>query len=287
MMNYTTLNGDCIAELAKLESASIGYSIFSPPFADLYTYSNDDRDMGNCRSHAEFFEHFDFLTEQLARVIMPGRNISFHCMNLPKTKSRDGVLGITDFRGELIRAFERQGFIFHSEVCIWKDPVIAMQRTKSIGLLYKQLKKDSVISRQGIPDYLVTVRAPGVNTEPVWKKPEEFSVDMWQAYASPIWMDINPGDTLQRESARSDEDEKHICPLQLEVIRRGITLWSNPGDLVLSPFMGIGSEGYVALQLGRKFVGIELKESYYEQAVKNLAVAENSMQNNLFSGDEN
>lgn len=282
-MNYKAINGDCIAELANIESASVGYSIFSPPFADLYTYSNDDRDMGNCRSHDEFFEHFDFLTEQLARVIKPGRNISFHCMNLPKTKSRDGVLGITDFRGQLIRAFEKQGFIFHSEVCIWKDPVIAMQRTKSIGLLYKQLKKDSVISRQGIPDYLVTVRAPGVNDEPVWKKPDEFSVDMWQAYASPIWMDINPGDTLQRESARADEDEKHICPLQLEVIRRGITLWSNPGDLVLSPFMGIGSEGHVALQLGRRFVGIELKESYFNQAERNLATAESSMQNNLFT----
>lgn len=283
-MNYTAIKGDCITELAKLESSSVGYSIFSPPFADLYTYSNDDRDMGNCRSHEEFFEHFDFLTEQLARVIMPGRNISFHCMNLPKTKSRDGVLGITDFRGALIKAFEKRGFVFHSEVCIWKDPVIAMQRTKSIGLLYKQLKKDSVISRQGIPDYLVTVRAPGENVEPVWKKPDEFSVDMWQAYASPIWMDINPGDTLQRESARANEDEKHICPLQLEVIRRGVTLWSNPGDLVLSPFMGIGSEGHVALQLGRRFVGIELKQSYFDQAIANLAIAESSMQNNLFTG---
>lgn len=282
-MNYNAINGDCVAELANIESASIDYSIFSPPFADLYTYSNDDRDMGNCSSHEEFFEHFDFLIEQLARVIKPGRNISFHCMNLPKVKSRDGVIGITDFRGQLIRAFENHGFIFHSEVCIWKDPVIAMQRTKSIGLLYKQLKKDSVISRQGIPDYLVTMRAPGINEIPVWKKPEEFSVDMWQAYASPVWMDINPSDTLQRESARSEEDEKHICPLQLEVIRRGVTLWSNPGELVLSPFMGIGSEGHVALRLGRRFVGVELKESYFEQAVKNLAIAESTMQTNLFS----
>lgn len=283
-MNYTAIHGDCITELAKMEPKSIGYSIFSPPFADLYTYSHDDRDMGNCRSHAEFFEHFDFLVEQLARVIMPGRNVSFHCMNLPKTKMRDGVLGITDFRGELIRAFEKHGFVFHSEVCIWKDPVTAMQRTKAIGLLYKQLKKDSVISRQGIPDYLVTMRARGENTEPVWKKPEDFSVDMWQAYASPVWMDINPSDTLQRQSARDDADEKHICPLQLEVIRRGITLWSNPGDLVLSPFMGIGSEGFVALQLGRQFVGVELKQSYFLQAEKNLAIAENTRQNNLFTG---
>lgn len=226
--------------------------------------------MGNCSDHDEFFQHFQFLTHELYRVMMPGRDVSFHCMNLPLTKERDGVIGIRDFRGMLIRAFEDAGFVFHSEVCIWKDPVTAMQRTKAIGLLYKQLKKDSCMSRQGIPDYLVTVRKPGINPEPVFKRPEDFPVSLWQEYASPVWMDINPSETLQKGSAREHEDERHICPLQLDVIRRGITLWSNPGDLVLSPFAGIGSEGYIAVELGRKFVGIELKESYYKQACRNI-----------------
>jgi hypothetical protein len=253
-----------------MESESIGYSIFSPPFASLYTYSASPRDMGNCTTHDEFFEHFEFLVSELFRVTMPGRNLSFHCMNLPLTKERDGVIGIRDFRGMLIRAFENAGFVFHSEVCIWKDPVTAMQRTKAIGLLYKQLKKDSCMSRQGIPDYLVTMRKPGINPEPVGKTPEGFPVDLWQKYASPVWMDINPSDTLQYQSARENEDERHICPLQLDVIRRAVTLWSNPGDLVLSPFAGIGSEGYISLQLKRRFVGVELKESYYRQACRNL-----------------
>lgn len=282
MSKWTAVNGDCVEKLAEMPDASVHYSVFSPPFADLYTYSNSEHDMGNCRSHAEFFEHFAFLVKELRRVLMPGRNVSFHCMQLPKTKERDGVIGLVDFRGALIKAFEQQGFVFHSEVCIWKDPVTAMQRTKAIGLLYKQLKKDSVLSRQGIPDYLVTMRNPGVNAEPVWKKPDEFSVDLWQKYASPVWTDIDMSETLQRQSAREDDDEKHICPLQLGVIRRAVTLWSNPGDLVLSPFMGIGSEGYVSLQLGRRFVGVELKQSYYDQAVKNLGFAESIGQRELF-----
>jgi hypothetical protein len=267
---YQLINGDCVAELRNIESDSIGYSIFSPPFASLYVYSDDERDMGNVRDDDEFFAHFDFLVPELYRVLMPGRNVSFHCMNLPMTKERDGVIGLRDFRGALIRAFERHGFIFHSEVCIWKDPVTAMQRTKAIGLLYKQLKKDSCISRQGIPDYLVTMRKPGVNPDPVGKDAESFPVSLWQEYASPVWMNINPSNTLQRESARDQDDERHICPLQLEVIERGIRLWSNPGDVVLSPFAGIGSEGYVALQLERQFIGIELKPSYARQAELNL-----------------
>lgn len=284
MANWTAINGDCVEEVAKMESDSIGYSIFSPPFADLYTYSDDLRDMGNCGSHDEFFEHLGYLTKELERVLVPGRNVSFHCMNLPMVKSRDGVIGLRDFRGLLIRAFEDAGFIFHSEVCIWKDPVTAMQRTKAIGLLYKQLKKDSTISRQGIPDYLVTMRKRGDNPEPVHKKPDDFPVDLWQAYASPVWMDINPSKTLQRQSARDEKDERHICPLQLDVIERGVRLWSNPGDLVLSPFMGIGSEGYISLKLGRRFIGVELKKSYYEQAVKNLDDAEKNDQFTLFGG---
>lgn len=273
MKNYNLTHGDCVEGVAALPDNSIHYSVFSPPFASLYTYSDSERDMGNVKDDEEFFEHFAFLVKELYRVTMPGRNVSFHCMNLPLTKEKDGVIGIRDFRGALIRAFEAEGFVFHSEVCIWKDPVTAMQRTKAIGLLYKQVKKDSCISRQGIPDYLVTMRKPGDNPERVGKDESEFTVDMWQKYASPVWMDINPSRTLQRESAREHDDERHICPLQLDVIERAVVLWSNKGDTVLSPFAGIGSEGVVSLQLGRKFIGFELKESYYKQAEKNLSLA--------------
>ncbi len=267
-------HGDSCEILAAMPSESIHYSVFSPPFASLYTYSNSDRDLGNCRSREEFFEHYRFIAKQLYRLLKPGRLLSFHCMNLPASKERDGYIGIHDFRGELIRAHQEDGMIFHSEVCIWKDPVTAMQRTKAIGLLYKQLRKDSCISRQGIPDYLVTMRKPGENPERVTKTHESFPVGLWQNYASPVWMDINPSDTLQKESAREDADERHICPLQLEVIERGIRLWTNPGDVVLSPFAGIGSEGYVAIKQQRRFIGVELKDSYYQQAARNLLTAE-------------
>jgi len=270
MKNYSLIKGDCVQEMRNIESDSIHYSIFSPPFASLYTYSDSPFDMGNVRDHEEFFEQFQYMADEMFRVIKPGRNISFHCMLLPKSKTRDGVIGLYDFRGDLIRCFEKSGFTFHSEVVIWKDPVTAMQRTKAIGLLWKQLKKDSCMSRQGIPDYLVTMRKDGINPDPVGHDEKDFPVSMWQNWASPVWMDINPSNTLQRESARANDDERHICPLQLEVIERGIRLWSNPGDTVLSPFMGIGSEGYVAMQTGRKFVGIELKESYFKQAEMNL-----------------
>lgn len=270
---YAAYNGDCVEVLREIAPASIDYSIFSPPFASLYTYSDSDRDMGNCRDAAEFFEHFRFLVAELYRVMKPGRDLSFHCMNLPTSKARHGYIGIDDFRGDLIRVFQAGGFIYHSEVCIWKDPVMAMQRTKAIGLLYKQLKKDSTISRQGIPDYLVTMRKPGENPDPVTKTPDDFPVDLWQKYASPVWMDINPSETLNREGARDHDDERHIAPLQLDVIRRGVRLWSNPGDVVLSPFMGIGSEGFESLKMRRKFVGVELKRSYFEQAVGNLNAA--------------
>ena len=274
--------GDCVDIVATIPSDSIGYSIFSPPFASLYTYSASDRDMGNCRTHDEFYDHFKFLVRDLHRVLMPGRLVSFHCMNLPASKERDGFIGIKDFRGQLVRMFEDAGFVFHSEVCIWKDPVTAMQRTKAIGLLWKQLKKDSTISRQGIPDYLVTMRKLGDNPEPVSHTPEDFPVQLWQKYASPVWMDINPSNTLQKESAREDKDERHICPLQLDVIERALKLWSNPGDLVLSQFAGIGSEGYMAIKMGRRFVGAELKGSYFKQAVANLRSAEQSEHGGLF-----
>lgn len=268
---YALYNGDSAEILRMIPANSIHYSIFSPPFASLYTYSNSDRDLGNCRTTEEFYKQFSFIAEELFRVIKPGRLMSFHCMDLPLSKERDGVIGLRDFRGELIRLFEGCGFILHSQVCIWKDPVTAMQRTKAIGLLHKQLKKDSCMSRQGIPDYLVTMRKPGDNDEPVTHTNESFPVAVWQKYASPIWTDINPSDTLQATSAREDKDERHICPLQLTVIRRALNLWTNPNDIVLTPFLGIGSESYVALELGRKTIGIELKPSYYEQAVRNCA----------------
>jgi DNA modification methylase len=277
---WTLFNGDCVEVLEGLPAASIDYSIFSPPFASLYTYSNSPRDMGNVRNDAEFFEHFAFLIQQLRRVMRPGRNVSFHCMLLPTSKERDGYIGLKDFRGDLIRAFQAGGFIYASEVCIWKDPVTAMQRTKALGLLHKTVRENASMSRQGIPDYLVTMRAPGEVIDRV-KHGEDYPVDKWQKVASPVWMDIDPSDTLQFRSAREHDDERHICPLQLEVIRRGVDLWTNPGDVVLSPFMGIGSEGYVSLQMARRFVGVELKKSYYEQAVRNLGSA--TMQQGLFA----
>ena len=268
--------GDCVELIKEIETGSLHYSIFSPPFASLYTYSASERDMGNCRTHADFYHHFRFITLELHRVLMPGRLLSFHCMNLPTSKERDGIIGISDFRGDMIRIFQEAGFVYHSEVCIWKDPVTAMQRTKALGLLHKQLKKDSCMSRQGIPDYLVTMRKRGDNPERVAHTAEEFPVDVWQRYASPVWMDINPSDTLQKQSAREHADERHICPLQLEVIQRAMELWTNPNDLVLSPFAGIGSEGHVAIKLQRRFLGFELKGSYYKQAVLNLDAASKS-----------
>ena len=292
--SWTLLLGDCVESSKAIPSDSIHYTIFSPPFASLYTYSNSPRDMGNCKTHGEFYEHFKFLVNELKRVTMPGRLVSFHCMNLPTSKQNHGYIGITDFRGDLIRMFQDAGFIYHSEVCIWKDPVTAMQRTKAIGLLHKQLVKDSALSRQGIPDYLVTMRKPGENPQSIkgpledyvgddktltqtrdkWNRDEmRDSINIWQRYASPVWMDIDPSDTITFREARENQDERHICPLQLQVIDRGIELWSNPGDTIFSPFAGVGSEGYVAIRKGRKFLGVELKQSYFDQAVKNLKAA--------------
>lgn len=281
---YSAIHGDCVEALKGLPDHSIGYSIFSPPFESLYTYSNSPRDMGNCKTSAEFFEHMSFLIAELVRVMKPGRNVSFHCMQLPSSKERDGYIGIKDFRGNLIRAFEAHGFIYASEVTIWKDPVTSMQRTKALGLLHKTVRGNAAMSRQGIADYLVTMRSPG-ESERVTHGPE-YPVDLWQKIASPVWMDINPSDTLQYRSARDHDDERHIAPLQLEVIRRGVMLWTNPGDIVLSPFMGIGSEGYISLQMGRKFVGVELKDSYFGQAVRNLASAQQAQATSLFADRE-
>ncbi len=279
--DYVMYHGDCVEVVSQLPDNSVHFSVFSPPFSSLYTYSNSDRDMGNSTDE-QFEQHFKFLIKELYRVLKPGRLISFHCMNLPTSKAHHGFIGIRDFRGDLIRWFQDEGFIYHSEVCIWKDPVTAMQRTKALGLLHKTIRKDSSMSRQGIPDYLVTVRKPGENEEPIAHTHEEFPVTLWQRYASPVWMDINPSDTLQFREARDEEDERHICPLQLQVIERALDLWSNPGDVVLSPFGGIGSEGYVSLQKGRKYIGVELKESYWKVACKNLDAAKKSM-GDLFS----
>jgi DNA modification methylase len=275
--DYALYNGDCVEVLRGLPSDSLHYSIFSPPFASLYTYSNSERDMGNCRNSAEFFGQFQFCLDELHRTIIPGRLVSMHCMDLPMSKIRDGVIGLNDFPGDLIRAAEKSGFVYHSRVTIWKDPVTAMQRTKAIGLLHKQIKKDSALSRQGIADYVVTMRKRGDNPEPISHTSDTFPVQVWQRYASPVWMDIDPSDTLQYRAARDVNDERHIAPLQLGVIRRCIDLWSNPRDVVFSPFAGIGSELFVAVQAGRRGLGAELKPSYYQQAVRNLADAKADM----------
>jgi len=269
--------GDCVEAARAMPDNSIDYSVFSPPFASLYTYSASDRDMGNCAGRETFMEHYAYLVTEQFRITKPGRLLSFHCMNLPSSKQFDGEIGLKDFRGMLIDLYVKAGFIFHSEVCIWKDPVTAMQRTKAIGLLWKQLKKDSSLSRQGIPDYVVTMRKPGDNLDRIAHSEESYPVAYWQKIASPVWTDINPSDTLQKQSAREDADERHIAPLQLEVIRRCIELWTNPGDLVMSPFAGIGSEGYVSIRNGRRFLGVELKKSYYEQAVRNLSSANSQL----------
>lgn len=271
--NYGIYNGDSVEMVKNIPDNSIDYTLFSPPFASLYTYSNSDRDMGNCKDDTEFYEHFKFLAKELYRITKPGRLLSFHCMDLPLMKSRDGVIGMKDFPSIVRQLFEDCGFIYHSRVTIWKNPVTEMQRTKALGLLHKQIKKDSSMSRQGMPDYIITMRKDGENTEPITHTNESFPVDVWQNYASPVWMDIRQSDTLQKKSARDEKDERHICPLQLEVIQRCIELWTNPNDIVLDPFAGIGSVPYTAVKMGRRGLGFELKESYYRQAKANLEVA--------------
>lgn len=273
---FTAIHGDCVEEVAKLPDNSIDFSIFSPPFAELYVYSDDIRDMGNCKDYEEFFVHFQFLVKELARVIKSGRLVAVHCMDLPAMKGKDGYIGLKDFSGMLIQAFEKEGFIYHDRVTIWKSPVVEVTRTKSIGLLHKTILKDSSMSRTGIPDYILVFRNAGDNLVPITHQDKDenkenyLPVNLWQKYAEPVWYDINYSDTLQYTSAREEKDEKHICPLQLETIRRCLHLWSNEGETVLSPFGGIGSEGYESLRLNRNYIGIELKESYYKQMQKNL-----------------
>ena len=280
--NWFLYNGDSTEILKKIPDESIHYSIFSPPFISLYTYSNSERDLGNCRSDEEFYEQFMFILKELYRVIKPGRLLSQHVMQIPASKEKDGFIGIKDFRGDVIRACQKVGFIFHSEVCIYKSPVVQMQRTKALGLLHKQIKKDSSMCRMGLADYVVTFRKPGENTEHITHTNESYPVSHWQEvadpiweyYPSPVWWDINQSDTLNGKLAREDQDERHICCLQLPVIERCVELWSNPGDIVLDPFNGIGSTGYQSILMGRRYIGIELKESYYNLSVKNLQAAE-------------
>ncbi|RLB86634.1 MAG: site-specific DNA-methyltransferase [Deltaproteobacteria bacterium] len=289
-------NGDSCEVLQGLPDNSIGYSCFSPPFSSLYTYSNSDRDMGNCKSDNDFYKHFKFIATELLRVIKPGRLVSIHCMLIPAMKERDGYIGLKDFRGDIIRLFQDTGFIFHGEVTIWKDPLLEAVRTKALGLMHKQLCKDSSRCRQGLPDYVVTMRKPGENKDLISHengmityagsddvKKGVYSHEVWRKYASPVWMDIRQTNTLNKNGAREEKDERHVCPLQLDTIERCLVLWSKPGDIVLSPFAGIGSEGYQAVKMDRKFIGIELKESYYKCAVKNLKIIETSAtQQDLF-----
>ncbi len=283
---YALYNGDSTEVLQGIPDESVGYSVYSPPFDSLYTYSNNERDLGNCRNRDEFFQQYAFIGRELYRVLKPGRLMSVHCMELPKSKGHDGAIGLYDFPGAIIRMFEEIGFIFHSRVTIWKDPLIAATRTKALGLLHKQLCKDSAMCRQGIADYIITLRKPGENPEPIahpdgltefiGENPPEggvFSHQVWRRYASPVWDDINQTRTLNVVGAREEKDERHICPLQLDAIERCIDLWSNPGDVVLTPFLGIGSETYVAIQKKRFAIGIELKSSYFRQAVLNCEQA--------------
>lgn len=276
----TLINGDCIEQISNVKDESVGLIVFSPPFADLYTYSDDFRDMGNSKNYNEFKEHFSYLVPELFRVLKQGRNVAVHCMDLPIQKGKEGVIGLRDFSGLILQLFSDAGFIYHSRVTIWKNPVVEMQRTKALGLLHKQVKKDSTMSRVGIPDYVLIFRKDGPRDDPVHSN---ISVDTWQKWASPVWMDIDYGDTLNAADGKDDKDEKHICPLQLPTIERLIGLYTNEGDTVFTPFMGIGSEVYQAVKMNRKAIGIELKQSYYETAINNIKnIIEQKNQQQLF-----
>jgi len=271
---YAAYLGDCVDVLRHLPDESIGFSVYSPPFGSLFVYSESAADMGNSADDEEFATHYGYAVGELFRITKPGRLTAVHCSDLPLTKWRDGHVGIKDFSGQIISMHEEAGWILHSRRTIWKCPVVEMTRTKHVGLLYKQLQADSSKSRGGMPDYLLTFIKPGENAEPIRHTPEDFPLDQWQEWASPVWMTVQQSNVLNVKLAREQSDERHLCPLQLDVIDRALVMWSNEGDTVLSPFMGIGSEGYMALKRGRRFIGVELKESYWRQAVLNLESVE-------------
>jgi len=274
---FTAINGDCCEAIRSMPDDSVGLSVYSPPFSHLFIYSDSDRDMGNAASDAEFLAHYGFLVRELYRVLKPGRLCAVHCSDLPRSKTMHGYVGLYDLSGDIIRAHEDAGFAYHGRVTVWKDPVVEMQRTKAVGLLHKQLLKDSCRSRTGMPDYVLFFRKTPTeekHADRVSHSRDEMPVDMWRKWASPIWMDINQTNVLNVRTAREDDDEKRLCPLQLDLIERCVRLYSNPDDVVLSPFMGIGSEGFISLKCGRKFCGVELKPAYFRQAVKNLKLAE-------------
>lgn len=278
---WVAYQGDCVSVASQLPDACIDFSVYSPPFGSLFVYSDSAADMGNSSSDGEFAEHYAYLVREKFRLTKPGRITAVHCSDLPMTKWKDGAVGIRDFSGDIIRIHQDAGWILHSRRTIWKCPVVEMTRTKHVGLLYKQLRSDSAKSRGGMPDYLLTFVKPGINESPITHDAAEFPVEQWQEWASPVWMDINQTNVLNVKTARSEKDEKHLCPLQLDLIRRALVLWSNPGDTVLSPFMGIGSEGYQSLKAGRRFIGIELKGAYWRQACQNLNGA--ASQSDLFA----
>lgn len=286
---YAIYHGDCVEHVANLPSNSVGFSVYSPPFSNLFIYSDSERDMGNSANDAEFFDHYSYLVREKYRVTKPGRLTAIHVSDLPRQKGQHGYVGLYDFPADCRKAHEDAGWIFHSRITVWKDPVVEMQRTKALGLLYKQLCKDSTRSRQGMADYVLVFRkAPNdeKDADPVGKEKSQFPVSQWQEWASPVWMDIDQTNVLNVRPARSVEDEKHICPLQLDLIERAIRLWSNPDDVVLSPFMGIGSEGVMSMRTGRKFVGVELKDAYFRQSVKNIgAAADETAYGDLLSRD--
>ena len=270
---FQLFHGDCVEIASQLPDECIDLSVYSPPFASLYVYSDSVADMGNCKDDDEFFQQYRHLIREKFRITKPGRLSCVHCMDLPSSKQMHGYIGRRDFSGEIIRNHIEEGWIFHCRVTVWKDPVVEMQRTKALGLLHKTIKKDSSRSRMGNPDYLLVFVKPGENAEPITHTAEQFPVEQWQQWASPVWMDINQTNVLNGRNARAEKDERHICPLQLDFIKRCLVLWSNPGDLVFSPFAGIGSEGFVSIKNSRKFIGTELKDSYFKQACDNLRVA--------------
>lgn len=268
--SFGAYHGDCVEVMRQLPDACVGLSVYSPPFSNLFVYSDSVADMGNCATDGEFFEQYGFAIRELYRLTMPGRVSAVHCSDLPLQKWRDGVVGIKDFSGRVISAHEAAGWTLHSRITVWKSPVVEMTRTKALGLLYKQLQKDSARSRAGMPDYLLIFRKDGENSEPIKHTPADFPLDQWQEWASPVWMTVDQTRVLNVSAARSAQDERHLCPLQLDIIERAITLWSNPSDTILSPYMGVGSEGDCAIRLKRRFVGVELKESYFRQAAERL-----------------